>query len=98
MAVQPVAVQPVADTPVAERSPRPAWLPLAASAVLVPLVLAGFTLLWPRPQIENDLTGAGTQALAAAGFPGAGLSLNGRDATITGIPVGADRQRAIDVV
>ena len=76
---------------------RPAWLPLAASAIVVPTALAGLTLLWPRPQVETELTRAGTAALTAAGFSAAGLTLNGRDATITGIPA-ADQQRAIDVV
>jgi outer membrane protein OmpA-like peptidoglycan-associated protein len=76
---------------------RPAWLPLAAAAVVVPTALAGLTLLWPRPQVETELTSAGTAALAAAGFSSAGLTLNGRDATITGIPA-ADQQRAIDAV
>ncbi len=88
----------MSDQPVADRAARPAWLPLAASAIVVPTVLAGLTLLWPRPQIESELSRTGTEALAAAGFPGAALSLNGRDATITGIPAGADRQRAIDAV
>lgn len=76
---------------------RPAWLPLAASAIVVPTALAGLTLLWPRPQIETGLTTGGTQALTAAGFGSAGLTLNGRDATISGIGA-ADRQRAIDAV
>lgn len=90
--------QAAADSAVSERATRPAWLPLAAAAVVVPTVLAGLTLLWPRLQIETELTRTGTEALAAAGFPGAALSLDGRDATITGIPAGADRQRAIDAV
>lgn len=76
---------------------RPAWLPLAAAAIVVPTALAGFTLLWPRPQIENELTSAGTAALAAAGFPTAGLTLNGRDATISGVPA-ADGPRAAAAV
>lgn len=76
---------------------RPAWLPLTASAIVVPTALAGLTLLWPRPQVESELTTAGSQALAAAGFPAAGITFTGRDATIDGIPA-ADRQRAIDAV
>ena len=76
---------------------RPAWLPLAASAIVVPTALAGLTLLWPRPQVETELASAGTAALTTAGFSSAGLTLNGRDATITGIPA-ADQQRAIEVV
>ena len=79
----------------ADRS-RPAWLPLVGAAVVVPTVLAGLTQLWPRPQVEDQLTRTGGEALAAAGFPGAGLVLDGRDATISGIDP-ADSQRAIDV-
>jgi outer membrane protein OmpA-like peptidoglycan-associated protein len=81
----------------ADRSRRPGWLPLVGAAVLVPTVLAGLTQLWPRPQIEQQLTTAGAQALASAGFPGAGLVLDGRDATISGIDP-ADSGRAIDTV
>ncbi|MCX6467277.1 MAG: hypothetical protein NTW05_27385, partial [Pseudonocardiales bacterium] len=84
----------------AERSPtrrRPAWLPLAAAGLVVPTVLAGLTLLWPRPQIEDGLTGAATEALAAAGLAPTGVVFSGRDATISGL-VGADGQRAIEVV
>jgi outer membrane protein OmpA-like peptidoglycan-associated protein len=81
----------------ADRSRRPGWLPLVGAAVLVPTVLAGLTQLWPRPQIEQQLTTAGAQALASAGFPGAGLVLDGRDATISGIDP-ADGGRAIDTV
>jgi outer membrane protein OmpA-like peptidoglycan-associated protein len=80
-----------------DRSRRPAWLPLLGAAVLVPTVLAGLTQLWPRPQIEEQLTRAGGEALAAAGFPGAGLVLTGRDAAISGIDP-ADAQRAMDTV
>lgn len=81
----------------ADRSRRPGWLPLVGAAVLVPTVLAGLTQLWPRPQIEQQLTTAGAQALASAGFPGAGLVLDGRDATISGIDP-ADGGRATDTV
>lgn len=76
---------------------RPAWLPLAASALIVPTALAGVTLLWPRGPIENQLTADAGTALAAAGFTGAGLAINGRDATLSGVP-DADRQAAIDAV
>lgn len=85
----------MAETP--DRSRRPGWLPLAAAAVLAPTVLAGLTQLWPRPQIQQQLTTAGGQALAAAGFPGAGLVLDGRDATISGVDP-AEARRAVEVV
>jgi outer membrane protein OmpA-like peptidoglycan-associated protein len=86
----------VADS-TADRSRRPAWLPLVGAAIVVPTVLAGLTQLWPRPQIEDQLTRTGSEALATAGFPGAGLVMDGRDATISGIDP-ADNQRAIDIV
>lgn len=79
------------------RRSGPAWLPLAATAIVVPTALAGLTLLWPRPQVEGELTRTGGEALAAAGFPGVGLSFTGRDATVSGVPA-ADRQRAVDAV
>ncbi len=81
-----------------DRAARPAWLPLAAATIIVPTVLAGLTLWWPRPQIEDHLTRAGGEALATAGFTGAALDLSGRDATISGVPASADGQRAIDTV
>ena len=71
---------------------RPAWLPLAVAALVVPTVLAGLTLLWPRPQIEAELTRTATESLAAAGLTGAGVTFDGRDAVVTGV-AGADAQR-----
>jgi outer membrane protein OmpA-like peptidoglycan-associated protein len=75
----------------------PAWLPLAATALVVPTVLAGLTLLWPRPQIETDLTRTATESLTAAGITGAGVDVTGRDAIITGL-TGPDAQRAVEIV
>lgn len=79
------------------RDSRPSWLPLAAAAIVVPTVLAGLTLLWPRPQIEGELSRTAGEALTAAGFTDAGLVVDGRDVTISGVPDG-DRTRAIDTV
>lgn len=79
------------------RPGRPAWLPLAASAIVVPTVLAGVTLLWPRPQIEGDLNAAATEALSSAGVPGATLALSGRDATLSGV-AGPDAEQALAAV
>ncbi len=76
--------------------PRP-WLPLGAAALVVPTALAGLALLWPRPQIEAELTGRATHALAAAGIDPAEVVLRGRDAVVGGVG-GADAQRAVDVV
>ncbi|MFC4947574.1 OmpA family protein [Pseudonocardia sp. GCM10023141] len=81
----------------ATKTTRPAWLPLVAAALVVPTALAGLTLLWPRQQIEDQLTQSARTALAGAGFSQAGLRFNGRDATLSGIPE-ADRQAAIDAV
>lgn len=69
-------------------STRVAWTPLVVAALVVPTVLAGLTLLWPRHQIESTLTGTAGQALSAAGFPGASVAFTGRDATISGVPAG----------
>ncbi len=78
-------------------APRPPWLLLVAAAVVVPTVLAGLTLLWPRPQIESALTERAQAALAAAGISGATVRFDGRDATITGLS-GAAAARAAQVV
>ena len=58
---------------------------LVAAAIVVPSVLAGLTLLWPRPQIESALTERAQAALSAAGITGATVRFDGRDATITGL-------------
>lgn len=70
-----------ADRP---RGRRPAWLPLAVAAIVVPTVLAGLTLAWPRPQIEDGLTRAADTSLAAAGLAGTRVTFSGRDATVDG--------------
>jgi outer membrane protein OmpA-like peptidoglycan-associated protein len=89
---------PVGYATSADRSRhRPAWLPLAAAALVVPTVLAGLTLLWPRPQIEDGLTRTATETLAAAGITGAGVTFSGRDALLTSVS-GPEAQRAVDVV
>jgi len=67
------------------------------AAVVVPSVLAGLTLLWPRPQIQSALTERAQAALSAAGISGATVRFDGRDATITGLSGGA-AARAADVV
>ena len=81
----------------ADRSRRPGWLPLVGAALVVPTVLAGLTQLWPRPQIEDQLTRAGSEALATAGLPGAGLVMAGRDADHQRDRAGR-QQQAIDMV
>lgn len=87
----------MSETPGESGSRKAAWLPLGAAALIVPTALAGITLAWPRPQIENELGQRATDALAAAGIPASGVMFSGRDATISG--VAADQQdRAIAVV
>ena len=76
---------------------RPAWVPLAGAALVVPTVLAGLTLLWPRPQIEERLTADATGALAAAGLAADGVVFSGRDATLSGL-TGPDARRGVEVV
>ncbi|MBW0118352.1 channel-forming protein ArfA/OmpATb [Pseudonocardia abyssalis] len=80
-----------------DRRPGPAWLPLAAAALVVPTALAGLTLLWPRPQIEGDLTRTASESLAAAGITGAGVAFSGRDAVVSGL-TGPDAARAVEIV
>lgn len=65
---------------------RTGRLPLAVTAVVVPTVLAGLTLLWPGRQIEDDLTRSADASLAAAGVTGAQVVLDGRDARVDGPP------------
>jgi peptidoglycan-binding protein ArfA len=72
-------------------------VPLAGAALVVPTVLAGLTLLWPRPQIEERLTADATGALAAAGLAADGVVFSGRDATLSGL-TGPDARRGVEVV
>jgi outer membrane protein OmpA-like peptidoglycan-associated protein len=78
-------------------APRTPWLPLVASAIVVPTVLAGFTLLWPRTQIQDTLTDRAGAALSAAGISGATVSFDGRDATISGVSA-AEAAQAVQAV
>lgn len=72
-----------------------------SKTVLWTLGLLGLALLtflcfsMNRPDIEADLTGGTSAALAAAGLTGADAALSGRDVTLTGtVPTEADRERA----
>ncbi len=80
-----------------DRSPTPSRWALVASAVLVPTVLAGSTLVWPRPAIESSLLRGAAVALAAAGFADAAVTVSGRDVTIDGVPPD-DAAQAVRVV
>jgi outer membrane protein OmpA-like peptidoglycan-associated protein len=87
--------------PDAGPSPRSAlrtpWVALVASAIAVPTILAGLTLLWPGNQIQNTLTERAGAALSAAGISGATVRFDGRDATITGVS-DAEAAQAIQAV
>jgi outer membrane protein OmpA-like peptidoglycan-associated protein len=85
------------NDPDRSRGRWPAWVPLLGAALLVPTVLAGLTQLWPRPQLQDQLTRAAGAALVAARLPDAGLVLSGRDATISGLEPG-ESSRAVDAV
>jgi len=76
---------------------RAARLPWLLAALLVPLLLAGVATAWSGPSIERELAARSAAALAAAGVPGATVTLDGRDATIAGVPAG-QRQRALSAV
>ncbi|SHJ97393.1 Outer membrane protein OmpA [Pseudonocardia thermophila] len=71
---------------------RTPWLPLGAAALIVPTVLAGITLAWPRPQIEAHLGQRAAEALSAAGIASSGVEFSGRDATIVGVAPGLQEQ------
>ena len=70
------------------------WLP---AVVVVPALLAGLSLLWPAPQIADDIAGRTSAALSAAGLGGIGVAVSGRDVALTGVPADALAQ-ARDVV
>jgi len=63
------------------------WLPLLIAAIVVPLVVAAIAVATRRDHVQDNLSGRAQAALAAAGFPSAQVSFNGRDATIKGVPL-----------
>jgi outer membrane protein OmpA-like peptidoglycan-associated protein len=65
--------------------------------VVVPAVLAGVALLWPAPQIADDLRARAEAALQGAGLSGVLVSVSGRDARLDAVPPGAERA-ALDAV
>jgi outer membrane protein OmpA-like peptidoglycan-associated protein len=78
-------------------APRTPWVALVVSAIAVPTILAGLTLLWPGQQIQNTLTERAGAALSAAGISGAAVRFDGRDATISGVS-DAEAAQAIQAV
>ena len=73
---------------------RKAWPLLLGSAVTL-TGLAGLNYSWANP--DGRLTDQAQTALAEK-FPGASVRVHGRDAIITGLPVGADVDAAHDLV
>ena len=73
---------------------RKAWPLLLGSAVTI-TGLAGLNYSWANP--DGRLTDQAQTALAEK-FPGASVRVHGRDAIITGLPVGADVDAAHDLV
>ena len=80
-----------------EHTGRPKWLPLLVCALLVPLLLALLTLVFSGHSIESKLTAASQEALRDAGLGAVGVSFNGRDGVLTGVPKGHEA-KARDVV
>jgi outer membrane protein OmpA-like peptidoglycan-associated protein len=78
-------------------APRTPWAALVVSAIVVPTVLAGLTLLWPGQQIQATLTERAGAALSAVGISGATVRFDGRDATISGVS-DAEAAQAIQAV
>lgn len=68
-----------------------------AALVAVPAALAGLALLWPSPQIADDLRVRIEAALREANLGTVLVSVSGRDARLDAVPAGAERA-ALDVV
>lgn len=64
--------------------------------VAVPALLAGLSVLWPGPALSRDLDERASAALAAAGLPGVGVEVTGRDVVLLDVP--ADRVAAATAV
>jgi len=76
-------------------SPGPRlWLLCMA---LGPALVAAVAVTVQQDGIENDLSRRSSAALSAAGLSGVGVSFDGRDATLTGVPTGAEA-RASSIV
>lgn len=71
-------------------TPRRRWLPLLLSLLLVPALLALLVLVFSGQSIEDKLTTASNAALGNAGLGSVGVSFDGRDGTLTGVPQGRE--------
>lgn len=73
-------------------TPRRRWLPLLLSLLLVPALLALLVLVFSGQSIEDKLTTASNSALSKAGLGSVGVSFDGRDGTLTGVPQGRENE------
>jgi outer membrane protein OmpA-like peptidoglycan-associated protein len=62
-----------------------------AALIVVPAVLAGLGLLWPAPQIADDLRVRSEAALDGAGLGSVDVSVSGRDVRLDAVPAGAEQ-------
>lgn len=67
------------------------WVGWLAALVVVPAVLAGLALLWPGPQLSDDLRVRAEGALDAAGLGPVTVTMSGQDAELDAVPSGAER-------
>lgn len=68
-----------------------------AALILVPAVLAGVSLLWPGPQLADDLRNRAAGALSGAGLGSVTVSVAGRDARLDTVPRGSEQAAAAAV-
>ncbi len=66
------------------------WVWWVAALVVVPSLLAASALLWPGPQLADDLRARADAALDGAGLGAAAVTIDGRDANVSGVPGGAE--------
>lgn len=68
-----------------------------AAMVLVPAALAGVALLWPGPQLADDLRDRAASTLSAAGLGSVAVTIAGRDARLDAVPRGSELAAAAAV-
>jgi 4-amino-4-deoxy-L-arabinose transferase-like glycosyltransferase len=77
----------VAERRTGARSARRVWW--FASFLAVPTALAGLALVWPGHEIADVLRERSEAALAGAGIGGVTVAVDGRDARLRNVPLGA---------
>lgn len=65
-----------------------------AAMLLVPALLAGVSLLWPGPQLADDLRNRAAATLAEAGMDTVTVTVAGRDARLDAVPSGSEEAAA----